>query len=137
MQRPLCRVYPIQSSPKKATPGPSIEQKRRGSELRLWSPIISSMATARSLKAYNILMAGAIRYTQISSMHTLNTILHSVAFKKQVKFTDVISQSLIVKYQVGVMQQLKPYQLRQILTPRHCKVCSYDGLPVSITHGIV
>lgn len=70
-------------------------------------------------------------------MHTVNTILHSVAFKKQVKFTNAISQSLTVKYQVGVMQQLNPYQLCQILTPKHCKVCNYDGLPESITHGIV
>lgn len=82
-------------------------------------------------------MAGAIRNTQISSVRTVNTVLRSVAFKKQVEFTNVISQSLIVKYQAGVMQQPKPYQLCQILTPRHCKVCSYDGLPELITHGII
>lgn len=49
---------------------------------------------------------------QISSVRTVNTVLRSVAFKKQVEFTNVISQSLIVKYQAGVMQQPKPYQLR-------------------------
>lgn len=82
-------------------------------------------------------MAGAIRNTQISSVHTVNAALRSVAFKKQVEFTNVISQSLIVKYQAEATQQPEPYQLRQILTPRHCKVCSYDGLPELITHGII
>jgi len=82
-------------------------------------------------------MARAIRNTLISSVHTVNTVLCYVAFKKQVEFTNVISQSLIVKYQAEVMQQPKPYQLCQILTPRHCKVCSYDGLPELITHGII
>lgn len=83
-------------------------------------------------------MTRAIRNTQISSVHTVNTVLRSVAFKKkQVEFTNVILQSLIVKYQAEVMQQPKPYQLCQILTPRHCKVCSYDGLPELITHGII
>lgn len=108
MRRPSCNVYPIQRSPNKAIPGPLIRQKCGRRELRFWSAIFSSMASARSGKVYNILMAGAVRCTQINSMHTVNTILHSVAFKKEVKFTNVIPQSLIAKYQVGVMQQLKP-----------------------------
>lgn len=60
-----------------------------------------------------------------------------VMFKTQVEFTNAISQPLIVKYQPEATQQPKPYQLHQILTPRHCKVCSYDGLPELITHRII
>lgn len=82
LRRPLCNVHSTQRSPNKAIPGPSIWQKCGGSELRFWSATFSSMARARSQKVYNILMAGAIKYTQINSMHTVNTLLHSVALKK-------------------------------------------------------
>lgn len=83
-------------------------------------------------------MTRAIReYTDKQSAYSEYSVTFCRFQKNQVEFTNVILQSLIVKYQAEVMQQPKPYQLCQILTPRHCKVCSYDGLPELITHGII